>query len=256
MSERTFKVQQPHMEGTDIKAWQSFLNDQMKHWEVDYRIPEDGDYGISTRDLTASVCHGLGLASAMEAMKDGVTPELRVKLRNKNLSPVELARYHGVRARWRRDLRAHHGGIASPLKTILSDSWGYHPPVHDGVDLICPPESALYALCDGEVIRADADGWWGKGAPPASIASKGDGIIIIRSSVRVGPFKPGLNMCYGHAEHPIVKVGQRVRAGQHIGTAGLARAWHVHFMVNGRHDTKGLGDRDPLPFVRFARGRS
>src|SRR5688572_10032722 len=138
MSDRAFKVQQPHMEGNDVREWQAFLNNQMKHWDVNYRVPEDGDYGIATRDLTASVVHGLGLSNASEAMADGVTPQLRIKLRNKKLSPVELARYHGPRALWRKAFRKRHEGggkVHTPLARILADSWGYHPPVHDGVDL-------------------------------------------------------------------------------------------------------------------------
>jgi murein DD-endopeptidase MepM/ murein hydrolase activator NlpD len=50
-----------------------------------------------------------------------------------------------------------------------------------------------------------------------------------------------------------VREGQHVKAGDVIGKAGLANAWHTHFMVNGRTDAKGLGDRDPRPFVDYAR---
>ncbi len=61
-----------------------------------------------------------------------------------------------------------------------------------------------------------------------------------------------MNLCYGHAEKPRVKVGDVVHAGQRICDAGLANAWHFHFMVNHRSDTKGVGDRDPWPFVKYA----
>jgi murein DD-endopeptidase MepM/ murein hydrolase activator NlpD len=144
--------------------------------------------------------------------------------------------------------------VAAPMKTVLEDSWGYHPPVHDGMDLICPPNEPIYAMTDGVVVRADAGGWWGKGAPAdPKLKAKGDGIIVYRCTENAGPFKKGLNICYGHAENAKVKVGQKVVAGQPLGTAGLANAWHVHLMVNGRQDVLGLGDRDPRPFYDFAR---
>lgn len=249
---RTFTVP---MTGTDVEAWQHTLNRQMNTWRVDYRLNEDGVYGAVTRDLTASVCHGMGLASASRAMRDGVTPELRVKLRNKHLTAAEKERFR-KRAQWRKEFRARHASrdVASPLAKILADSWGYGPG-HDGVDLICSPRAAGLAICKARVLRADNGGWWGKGAPSAAVAAKGDGVVVLECLVDVGPFKPGLRFVYGHAEHVRVRPGEIVEAGQVICEAGFARAWHFHFCVNGRSDAKGVGDRDPLPFIRFAQGR-
>ena len=256
MSDRTFKLSSPHMRGDDVKAWQRDLNRQMRTWSVDYQIPVDGDYDQATRALTASVCHGLGLSSASEAMEHGVTPELRIKLRNKRLTEDEQARYDD-RAPWRTAFRRRHEStdVSAPITVILNDSWGYHPGVHDGVDLICNPNAALLAICDATVVRADSSGWWGLGAKASAghPVSDGDGIIVLRSTTNSGPFKDGLNLCYGHAEHPTVRVGETVKAGQVIGRAGFANAWHAHFMVNGRSDTKGVGDRDPRPYLDYAR---
>jgi murein DD-endopeptidase MepM/ murein hydrolase activator NlpD len=251
MSERTFKVDDPHMRGDDVKAWQHTLNRQMQTWNVAYRIPEDGDYGVGTRDLTASVCHGMGLASASEAMKDGVTPALRVKLRNKNLTAAEKIRF-AARAPWRAAFRKRYagGGFASPVNKILAHSWGYHPGVHDGVDLICPPNAVIYALCDAEVFDVRSSGWWGKA--PSGDVSKGDGIIQLRCLADAGPFKKGLHFGYGHAEHAVVRKGDKVKAGDVLGNAGLAVAWHVHFMCNGGGTDRGVGDRDPWPYVEWA----
>ena len=39
--------------------------------------------------------------------------------------------------------------------------------------------------------------------------------------------------------------------GEVIARGGFARA-SVHLMVNGRTDAKGVGDRDPMPFVKYA----
>ncbi len=157
------------------------------------------------------------------------------------------------------DLRG--GLVASPLRVILGHSWGWHPPGHDGVDLICGDNALLYAICDGVVVDARASGWWGRGARASGghAISEGDGIIQIKSTVSAGPFRPGLVFGYGHAEKATVKVGDKVRAGQVIGHAGFANAWHVHFMANdGRRRSSdgrylGVGDRDPWPYVDYAR---
>lgn len=253
MSERTLKLTDPHQHGDDVRAWQETLNRQMRTWGMDYRVVPDGDYDAITRDLTASVLYGLGIDQG--EMVRGVSPELRVKVRNKRLTVKEKARY-AARTGWRARLHARletQAKVAAPLNQIISSSWGYHRGVHDGVDLICRAGAPLYAICDGEVIRADDGGWWGLGAPTEqAVRSRGDGIIIVRCTISSGPFHPGLNFCYGHAEHPQVHTGDRVRAGEPIGRAGFARAWHVHKMVNGRTDAKGVGDRDPMPYVNYA----
>lgn len=93
-------------------------------------------------------------------------------------------------------------------------------------------------------------GWWNK-APTGDVA-KGDGIIVLRCEVDRGPFRKGLNIGYGHAEKAVVREGQRVKAGDHIGHAGLAVASHVHVMINDRSDTRGVGDRDPRPYYEYA----
>lgn len=258
MSERTFKVINPPMRGGDVRAWKVSLNEQMETWGVDYRLPiyEEADrnlYDAETRSLTATVAHGLGLPSASSAMADGVTPELRIKLRNKRQTPEDKRRF-AKRAEWRAALVRRYASrdVSPPLAVILEDSWGYHPPVHDGIDLICNPRAAGLAICKARVVRADNGGWWGKGAPSPDIAAKGDGIVVIRCLVNVGPFREGLNFCYGHAENVRVQPGETVQAGQVICEAGLANAWHFHFMVNDRSDARGVGDRDPRPYLDYA----
>lgn len=160
----------------------------------------------------------------------------------------------------RRELQLSGGHVASPLRKIIGHSWGWHPGVHDGVDLICESDATIYALCDGTIVDARSSGWWGKGAQASSghPVSDGDGIIQLQCSVDRGPFRPGLVFGYGHAEKATVKVGDKVRAGQVIGHAGFANAWHVHFMANDGHKRRsdggysGVGDRDPWPYVDYA----
>ncbi|MGI8730242.1 MAG: peptidoglycan DD-metalloendopeptidase family protein [Solirubrobacteraceae bacterium] len=250
---RRFIIDQPPMIGTDIGLWQTWLKVQFRKWNIDYPIVVDGIYGVGTRSATASMLYALGIAQAQLA--HGVTPELRTKVRNRRLTAGERGRFTG-RVGWRRRLRARYakgGKVAAPIAKILQDSWGYHPGVHDGIDLICRANAPLYAICDARVLRADAGGWWAKGAPrDPAVRGRGDGIIVLECLVDVGPFRKGLRFCYGHAERPVVRVGDRVKAGERIGTAGLANAWHIHAMVNGRDDDRGVGDRDPRRFIDYA----
>ncbi len=147
--------------------------------------------------------------------------------------------------------------VSPPLKTVITDAHGFKPG-HDGVDLICPPNEPALAMCKAKVVRVSAAGWWGSNATPSPghPVGDGDGIIIIESLVDAGPIRKGLHFCYGHAEHATVKVGDTVQAGQVIGKAGFARAWHLHFMVNDDKPVngvyRGVGDRDPKPYLDYA----
>lgn len=252
--DRTLVVESPHMTGEDVEAWQRTLNRQFKAWDVDYRVTVDGDYGVATRDATATILYGLGIDR--KEMAGGVTPELRVKVREERLTEAEKRR-KDERKEWRLRLRKKHedgGHVAPPLAKILSSSWGWHPGAHDGVDLICQPNATIYALCDAKVIDVRASGWWGKA--PSGDVSKGDGIVQLECLTDVGPFKKGMHFGYGHAEHAVVEEGQIVKAGDPLGKAGLAVAWHVHFMANGGGTDRGTGDRDPMPFVNYAMERN
>jgi murein DD-endopeptidase MepM/ murein hydrolase activator NlpD len=153
--------------------------------------------------------------------------------------------YRGeLRARWA-EKKVH-----TPLTRILADTWGYHPPVHDGIDLICPANSPIFAMVKSKVIDVRAGGWWGKA--PSGDVRLGDGIIQLEVLESVGPFKKGMHIGYGHAEKAKVRVGQTVEAGDVIGHAGLAVAWHIHLMVNNGRTTKGIGNINPEPLYRYA----
>jgi murein DD-endopeptidase MepM/ murein hydrolase activator NlpD len=251
MSSRTFRVESPHMTGDDIENWQKDLNEQLRRWHADDLLKVDGDYGLTTRAYTSKVLYGLGITQDHAA--NGVTPALRIKVRHRKLTVAERARY-ARRAGWRKRLQAT--GVASPLAKVLADSWGWHPGVHDGLDLISVPSAPIHSMTNGVVVRADPSGWWGLGAPSdPALKAKGDGIVIVRCTDSIGPFRKGMNLCYGHAEGAVVKEGSHVKAGQHIAHTGFANAWHIHFMINMNNDTRGVGDRDPRPFYDYARKR-
>lgn len=254
---RTFKIDAPHMEGDDIKAWQVELLRRLDYWgATDYPLKADGDYGVATRSATATVLHGLGIAQ--DAMDEGVTPELRVKVRHSQLSSDERQRYE-QRAEWRKDLadRWEGGGTAAVLAKIYTHANGFSGG-HDGADLICPPDSPAFAIVKSKVVRI-SDNWWGLGAPAnARIADKGNGIVILQSLVSLGPIQKGDYFGYGHGEKPRVKEGQVVEAGRRVCDAGLANAWHLHFMhFRGNPGKasdggpKGIGNRDPWPAVSY-----
>jgi murein DD-endopeptidase MepM/ murein hydrolase activator NlpD len=252
---RTFVVATPLLHGPDVRKWQQTLKRQFDLWKVDYPLAIDGDYGVITRDATATILFGLGIDKAL--MRNGVPPELRAKVRNDKLSVTERTR-KAARGKWRAQLRekfARSTRLAPPIAQILNSANDWAGSAHDGVDLICKANTPIYAICDAEVIDVRAGGWWGKSAPrDPRVRARGDGIIQLRCLVDQGPFRRGLHFGYGHAEHASVRVGQVVRSGQQIGRAGMANAWHIHFMVNRGGHRRGVGDHDPMPYVRYASG--
>lgn len=251
---RTFRVTSPHMRGEDIENWQREIRDEFAKLDIDCPINPDGIYGVVTRSYTASLVHALGMTAA-EVMADGVTPELRTKIRQRDLTNNEQQLF-AERKDWRRKLRKRYASshivtVHRPVAKILEDSWGFHPPVHDGLDVITLPNAQLYAMVKCRVIDVRSGGWWGKA--PSGDVSKGDGIIQFEILESVGPFKKGHHIGYGHAEHAKVKVGQVVFPGDYIGHAGLAVAWHIHLMHNdGSVGNRGVGNLDPRPLLDYA----
>lgn len=258
---RTFKVNSPLMEGSDVKAWQEVLVERFGRWGIHYPLPADGSYGVATRGATASFMRAWGVEDTGEALGGGLTPEWRSKLRDDHRSAEEEARFASPALRdYRAALRGRFeaAGVCYPVPNLVTDDWGYHPGVHDGVDLVCPWKQPILAICDGVVRRVAAGGWWGLGARPTSghPVSDGDGIVILECTVDAGPFKKGMHFGYGHSESHTVREGQSVRAGDLLGHAGWANGPHVHFMVNDDPPSggfyKGTGDRDPMPYLNFA----
>lgn len=256
MSDRTFKLDSPTMTGGDIKEWQQTLVDEFKHLGIkNAPVAVDGKYGPVTRSLSATLFKAAGLSPNL--VKNGITPGIRRKIRDRRFTKLEEKKRHSREIQDYRESLSHRWApvkVHTPATRILADSWGYHPPVHDGIDLITPPDVPIFAMVKAKVIDARKDGWWGAGAPrnPA-VKSKGDGIIQLEVLENVGPFKKGMHIGYGHAEKAKVKVGQVVEAGQLIGHAGLANAWHIHLMVNnGKVGTRGIGNINPEPLYRYA----
>lgn len=253
---RTFRLEKPFMHGEDVADWQRRIKSLFKDdFGIDCPIKIDGIYGHGTRDFSAALVHAEGLAAGVQ-MKNGVTPELRTKLRNHKLSTAQKKKRDSKnRKEYRAKLKRRWSpNVHAPVGHILQDSWGFHPGVHDGLDVICDPNAWCYAMVKCRIIDVRASGWWGLGAPSdPTVAAKGDGIVQMEVLENVGPFKKGMHIGYGHNEKAIVKVGQIVRAGERVARAGFANAWHIHLMVNdGKQGTRGVGNIDPLPLVNYA----
>ena len=248
---QTFKVDQPRMRGTAIKNLQRTIKREFRHLGIDCPIKLDGIYGVATRSYVAALLRARGISRKL--MEDGVTYELRQKIFNRQMTGAERKRFHAKTTKeYRQKLKKQWTPkkVHAPVATILADSWGYHPGVHDGIDVITKPAASLFAMVKAKVIDVRTGGWWGKA--PSGDVSKGDGIVQLRVLEDVGPFKKGQHIGYGHCENPRVKVGDIVEAGDHIANAGLAVAWHIHLMVNNGTTTKGIGNIDPRKHLDYA----
>jgi hypothetical protein len=224
------------MKGDDVRAWQRFLYEDFRsRWSIEYPLDIDGDYGEATRAATASFLRAWGMESAQAAMEHGVTPELRIKIRNSDRTNTEqdLA-VSDERKAYRAALRDRfaHQDVCYPVPNLVTDAWGWHPGVHDGVDLVCPWKQPLLAICTGVIVRVSPSGWWGVNpqASPGHPISDGDGIVILQCDIDDGPFVPGLHFGYGHAE--LAAVGHRRarqgRAGDRPRRLRSSRAHPLH----------------------------
>lgn len=110
---RTFAVTTPDlMEGDDIACFQSTLSEHFDAWSINKQVSADGRYGRRTRAAAREVCSGLGI-DPETAMKDGVSPQLRAKLRDPDeRTDVEVGRSLGNAAKhFRADLRRQYADV-------------------------------------------------------------------------------------------------------------------------------------------------
>lgn len=252
MSDRTFVVKKPNMRGSDIRDWQNLVKTEFKKMKVDCPIVVDGYYGVATRAYSASLLHAKGM-SAGSVMKKGLKPETRARVRKGNYTDSQKRMAKKRRGSYLKKLRARWTRVHPPVNSILADSWGFHPGVHDGIDVITPADAVIFAMVKCKVIDVRASGWWGLGAAKdPNTRAKGDGIIQVEVLENVGPFKKGDHIGYGHAEKARVKIGDVVEAGKPLGRAGLANAWHIHLMLNDGSTTRGIGNKDPRRVLDYS----
>ena len=85
---------------------------------------------------------------------------------------------------------------------------------HDGIDLAAPVGAPIRAIADGQVMYADPHGGYGR-------------YVVIRHL-------DGFTSHYGHCEKLEVVPGQKITAGQIIGTvgsSGVSTGPHLHFEI-------------------------
>lgn len=121
----------------------------------------------------------------------------------------------------------------------ISDVFGSRDGGHKGIDLAAPDGTPIFSVADGVVVAAG----------PAS----GFGNWIVIDSVDPGNGR-SFSAVYGHMwdSGVLVRVGDVVRAGQHIGevgSAGESTGPHLHFeIVPGGRFTGGR-QIDPVPWL-------
>lgn len=109
--------------------------------------------------------------------------------------------------------RPADGPITSPFGMRTHPITGVHK-LHDGLDIGAPCGAPIRSVLPGTVVQATfhtAYGWW---------------LIVDHGA--------GLRTGYAHALGWAVRVGDRVTAGQHLGTVGstgYSTGCHLHFMA-------------------------
>ena len=99
------------MQGGDVESFQVALNHRFERWEIGLRVKTDGQYGAATRQAARRVARGLGIAP--EDLEHGVTPAVRVLIRNpgrRTAAQLERARANAV---WLKALRKRYPVDAS-----------------------------------------------------------------------------------------------------------------------------------------------
>jgi len=117
------------MHGEDIGQFQRDLTGRFESWGVHKIVADDEVYGPATRKAAQQVCKGLGILHEV-AMKNGVTPELRIKIRHiDRRTPKEIDRSESASAKeFRAKLREQFKGLALANVQVTSTAgkphWG------------------------------------------------------------------------------------------------------------------------------------
>jgi len=101
---------------------------------------------------------------------------------------------------------------------------------HDGIDLAAPTGAIIRSVSAGRVVYADPWGGYGR-------------LVVIKH-------EDGLTSHYGHCDTTSVQIGQRIYAGDIIGTVGStgkSTGPHLHFEI--RRNGKPLDPKSYLPGI-------
>lgn len=207
---RELVVSSPPMAGRDVANLQRAIRARLKARGLADAVPtpEHGKFTQATWFACVEVGYHLGLRSQTYLSTDMERGVCSKGMQRMIRQPDTRTEAQLTRARDRRGhpgarydagfvAAAGGGSVASPLRRILGDSWGWHgPSAHDGVDLISEADAAMYALCQARVIDVRSSGWWGNGTPASGghSISHGDGIIQLECLVDNGPLKKGMSL--------------------------------------------------------------
>lgn len=122
-----------------------------------------------------------------------------------------------------------NGKITTPYKKA-GKMWskGYHT----GVDFAVPQGTDVLAVADGKVANAN----WGKAYGIHIVHDLGDGTFVI----------------YAHLSKSLVKVGDKIKKGQHIGESGNtgnSSGAHLHFERRSAIRWSAGHDLDPAEIL-------
>jgi len=163
------------------------------------------------------------------AVSSAPPPESELRARHGALLRPDKHRGAGTTGPvFRTDGRVGVSGFAWPVSGRLSSGFGRRARGHhDGIDIVAPKGSPVYAARDGTVIYAD------------KLSGYGNVLIVEHAD--------GFTTVYAHNDANLVRKGARVRRGQaiaRVGDTGRATGSHLHFEVRKRNVA-----RNPLYYL-------
>jgi hypothetical protein len=137
VSDRTFRLTSPLIEGRDVAHFQTVLNERFHHWRVGFQLDVDGAYGAHTRAATRRVVYGLGIP--LNSMDHGVSRELRLKVGQPDRRSAQERALAEARKEWLRRMRRRfdgHGPAAAIAYARKHIGVKEHPPNSNSGHLI------------------------------------------------------------------------------------------------------------------------
>lgn len=206
IAHRDLVVVDPPMQGRDIANLNRAVRHRLQVRRIDIPSPVHDKFTLAAAlaAIEAGYCLGLREDTVLKTENGrrvctmGAQEIIREPERR---TDEQLQRAKDREPRQARGPRYYHeliGGVAVPVDPILEDAHDFKPG-HDGVDLHCPEDDVIYAICDAKVIDVRANGWWGNGATAhgGHEIEEGDGIIQLECLIDKGPFKKGMHFGYG-----------------------------------------------------------